>query len=99
MDGLRAVLTPGPVADTEPARLEVRRVGRRRDLPVALLMREPGFDVVLLRRRVAAVARGDVDDAVGEAELPHELLLDCEQPVVLVPRRLRLAEHEQLDLV
>ena len=57
------------VADAEPARLEVGRVRGRRDLAVALLGREPRLDVVLLRRRRAEVARGDVDDAVGEAEL------------------------------
>ena len=35
----------------------------------------------------------------GKAERADDLLLDREQPVVLVARRLRLAEDEQLDLV
>ena len=56
-------------ADVEPARLEVGRVRRRRDLAVALLRREPRLDVVLLHRRRAEVAGGDVDHAVREAEL------------------------------
>ena len=37
-------------------------------------------------RRGAEVAGGDVDDAVGEAELADELLLDREQPLVLLGR-------------
>ena len=36
--------------------------------------REPAFDVVLLRRRRAEVAGGDVDDAVREAEVADQLL-------------------------
>src|SRR2546430_834278 len=68
----------------EAARLVVRGVRRRRDLAVPLLRREPSLDVVLLRRRSAEVAGGDVDHAVGDFELLHELLLDLEQPVVFL---------------
>src|SRR5438132_4104042 len=48
------------VADVETARLIVRRVRGRCDLAVPLLSGEPGFDVVLPRRRRAEVPGGDV---------------------------------------
>ena len=49
--------------------------------------------------RGAEVAGGDVDDAVRQPERLHELLLDREQPVVLLARAVGLAVDEQLDLV
>src|SRR5439155_18042107 len=86
-------------ADLQPPRLKVGRVRAGRDLAVALLAREPRLDVVLPRRRRAEVARGNVDDAVGQADRLDELLLDCQQPVVFVPGLLRPAVDEHLDLV
>src|SRR3954447_19726111 len=80
-DGLELAVAPG--ADPEAPRLVVRRVGGRGQLPVALLAGEPAFDVVLLRRRRAEVAGRDVHDAVREAELLDQRLLDLEQVLVL----------------
>ena len=88
-DDLGALLVLRPVADPEAARLVVGRVRGRGHLAVALLVREPRLDVVLLDRRGAEVAGGDVDDAVGEPERADDLLLDREQPVVLLARALR----------
>src|SRR5262245_24479210 len=99
VDDLRALLAFGAVTDAEASRLEVGRVRGRGHLAVALLMWEPGLDVVLLRGRGAEAAGGDVHDAIGQAERTDDLLLDREQPLVLVARSLRLAEDEQLDLV
>src|SRR6266576_5739605 len=87
------------MADLEAPGLVIRCVRRRRDLAVALLRWEPGLDVVLLRRRCAEVAGGDVDDAVRELEFLYELLFDVEQPVVLLARPLRSGEDKHLDLV
>src|SRR6266702_6917783 len=78
-------------ADLQAPRLVVRRVRGRGDLAVALLAGEPRLDVVLLRGGGTEVARSDVDDAVRQTELLHELLLDREQPLVLVARALGLA--------
>src|SRR5581483_6415145 len=66
---------------------------------VASLAGEPGLDVVLLHGRGAEVAGGDVDDAVRDAELLDELLLDGEQELVLSARVLGPHEREHLDLV
>jgi hypothetical protein len=87
------------VADAEPSGLEVGRIRRRRDLPVALLTREPRLDVVLLRCGRAQVARRHVDDPVRDLELLDELLLDGKESPVLFGRLLRQAEDEHLDLV
>src|SRR4051812_46183108 len=92
-------LAVSPEPDVEAPRLEVGRVRRRRDLAVTPLAGEPRFDVVLLRRRCTEIARGDIEDAVGDAKLLHELLFDGKQPLMLIPRLLRLAEDEHLDLV
>ena len=66
---------PRPVADVEPARLEVGRVRRRGQLAEALLPGQPRLAVVLLGRRGAEVGHGDVDDAVGDPERGEDLLL------------------------
>src|SRR5439155_20618822 len=97
----RDVLEPtlAPHADVEPPRLVVRRVRRRRELAVPLLSREPALDVELLGRRGAEVPRGDVDDPVWDAEIADQLLLDREQPVVLLARVLPEGEREHLRLV
>jgi len=87
------------VADAEAPRLEVGRVRGRRELAVALLVREPSFAVVLLRSRRAEVAGRDVHDPVRDLEPLQDLLLDREQSLVLVDRRTRLAVDEHLDLV
>src|SRR5439155_13370414 len=86
-------------ANLQPARLEVSRIRAGGDLAVALLAREPRLDVVLPRRRRAEVARGDVDDAIRQADRLDELLLDCEEPLVLAPGLLGPAVDEHLDLV
>ena len=89
----------GAVADPEAAGLVVGRVRRRGQLPIALLRREPRFEVVALGRRGAQVRRRNVDDTVGEPELLREGLLGREQPVVLVPGFLRANVREHLHLV
>ena len=86
-------------ATAEAPRLVVRRVGAARQLAVAALARQPDLDVVLLRRRGTEVAGRDVRDAVVQAERLRDLLLDREQPVVLLPRAVGMAEREHLDLV
>ena len=75
------------VADVQPARLEVGRVRGRGHLAVALLAGHPRLAVVLLGRRGAEVVDRDVDHAVGDPERLQDLLLDREQPLVLVDRR------------
>ena len=83
----------------QAARLVVGRVRRRRQLPVALLARQPRLAVVLLRRGRAQVAGGDVHDAVRDLEVLQDLLLDREQPLVLLSRGRGLDEREHLHLV
>ena len=55
--GVLERLLAGAVADPRAPRLEVRRVRARRQLAVALLRREPAFDVVPLRRRASTGRR------------------------------------------
>src|SRR4051795_7198907 len=74
----RELLCVDAVADAKATCLVVGRVRRGGDLAVPLLPGEPRLDVVLLRCRRAELAGGDVDDAVGELELLHEVLLDLQ---------------------
>ena len=92
--GLAAVR---PVADVQPAGLEVGRVRGRGELAVALLGRQPGLEVVLLGRRVAEVVDRDVDHAVGDLERLEDLLLDRQQPLVLGRRRPPAATNENIS--
>src|SRR5581483_3796911 len=82
-----------------PSRLVVGRVRGRGELAVALLPGEPAFDVVLLHGGCPEVAGGDVDDAVRDVEPADQLLLDLEQPLVLVARGVEGREDEHLHLV
>src|SRR4051812_38166208 len=90
----RGAFAAGPVADLEAVCLVVGRVRAGGDLAVALLGREPRFDVELARGRRAEVANRDVDDAVREAELADQLLLDREQALVLGARLLGRDQDE-----
>src|SRR6185436_6218646 len=86
-------------ASPEPARGVVGVVRARRELAVPAFRRQPRLDVELLRGGRAEVARGDVDDAVRQAETTDDLLFYRENALVLVERRLGLDEREHLDLV
>src|SRR5690349_11164976 len=99
MYGLRSHALRGAEAGTEAARLVVGRVRAGGELAVAALARDPGLAVVLLRRRGAEVADGDVDDAVGDLELAEDPLLDRQQALVLLTGGVRLDKREHLDLV
>src|SRR5215218_1791616 len=87
------------VTRAEAAGLVVGRVRARGQLAIAALARDPGLAVVLLRRRGAEVADGDVDDAVGDLERAEDPLLDRQQAFVLRRRGGRVDEREHLDLV
>jgi hypothetical protein len=63
------------------------------------LPRQPRLDVELLRGRGAEIVDGDVHDAVGDPQRGHDLLLDRQQPLMLVGGLLRPHEREHLDLV
>src|SRR5579862_312692 len=97
VDGSRPV--GRAVADVAAAGLVVGRVRARRQLAIAALPGQPDLDVVLARGRRSQVARGDVDHAVVEAQLVCDLLLDREQPFVLVPGLVGMDVGEHLELV
>ena len=99
MHGLWGFAVGRPVPAAEAPCLVVGRVRAGGQLAVALLARDPGLAVVLLRRRRAEVADGDVDDAVGDLQLGEDPLLDRQQPLVLLRRLGGLDEREHLDLV
>ena len=87
------------LASAEPAGLEGRAVRCRGDLAVAALGGDPGLAVELARGRAAEVARGDVDDPVGQLDGREHVLLHGEEPVVLGRGVLDPAVDEHLDLV
>ena len=66
---------------------------------VTALPGQPDLDVVFLRRRRAEVARGDVHDAVVQAELIGELAPRSRAGTRARPRNARVAEREHLDLL
>ena len=86
-------------ADVQPPSLVVGRVRAGGDLPVALLARDPGLDVVLLGGGRSEIAGGGDHDPVGDAEAGDDVLLDGEDLLVVVARTLREGEEEHLHLV
>src|SRR5213078_4320544 len=63
------------------------------------LRRQPHFDVVLLRRSGAELARRAADDTVREAQPAHDRLLQREDRLELVPGPIGMGEAEHLRLV
>ncbi|MPM68408.1 hypothetical protein SDC9_115340 [bioreactor metagenome] len=88
-----------PAADVEPAGLEVGAVRGRGHLAVGLLRRQPGLAVELPGGGQAEVAGGDVDHPERDLQRLEELLLEAQQPVVLLLGVGRVAVDEHLDLV
>src|SRR5215831_2316448 len=87
------------VTDPEAPRLVIGGVRGGGQLTVALLGREPCFEVVPLCGRRAQLRGGDVDHAVRQAEFGGERLLDRQQPLMLRPRLVGPDIAEHLDLV
>src|ERR1019366_4579484 len=85
--------------DVQSARLVGGAVARRGQLAIRALGGNPRLDVVLACGARAEVARGDIDDTVGEfARLQHRLL-EAHEATVLRLGILRQNVAEHLELV
>src|SRR2546421_12524378 len=87
------------VANVQPTRLVVGRVGARSQFAVATLARQPCLAVVFLGCRRAQISNCDCHHSVGDLELLEDRLLDPKQPLVFSLGVLGLHEAEHLDLV
>src|SRR5215469_1991345 len=87
------------VPDVQPPGLVVGGVRAGGDLPVPLLRREPGLDVVFLGGGRAKVADRDVHDPVRQAQGLGDLFLVGQQPLVELCRLLGNAVDVHLYLV
>lgn len=86
-------------AHSQVPRLEVGAVRARDQLPVSVVAREPGLQVVLLGGGVVQGPRNNADHPVGQPQALVELLRNLDHFLMGSPRVFGLAQDELLDLL